>query len=187
MPLPKEKLYTSDEFINLFPEQSVSELKELIEGEIVEMSAPSILHQKISIEVSSEIRNYIKENKGSCSVFTAPFDVKLDNYNLVMPDISVICDESKLSNGKRCNGSPDWIIEIVSSNWRDDYIKKLDLYQRNGVREYWVIDPNYQKTLVYFFDERPFPSVYTFEMPIPVGIYKNKAVQLSINVAELIK
>ncbi len=186
MPLPKEKLYTSDEFFQMFPEQS-SELKELINGEIIEMSAPSILHQQISIEVSSEIRNYIKKNKGNCNIFTAPFDVKLDDYNVVMPDISVICDKSKLSDGKRCNGSPDWIIEIVSSNWQDDYIKKLDLYQLNGVREYWIIDPKYQKTLVYFFDESHFPSIYTFEIPITVGIYKNNPVQLSITISELLK
>ena len=186
MPIPKEKRYTVDEFFNLFFEESVSERKELIDGVIIELSAPSILHQSISIEISSEIRNYIKKNAGSCRVFAAPFDVKLDEHNLVMPDISVICDGSKLFDGKRCNGSPDWIVEIVSSNWQDDYIKKLDIYQRNGVREYWIIDPKYKKTLVYFFDESHFPNVYTFEMPITVGIYKNNSIQLEINIAELL-
>lgn len=81
--------------------------------------------------------------KGSCRVFSTPFDVKLSGSPLVIaqPDIMVICDSDKL-DGKRCNGVPDFIIEIVSaSNPSDDYIRKAYYYKNAGVREYWIVDP----------------------------------------------
>ena len=79
----------------------------------------------------------------SCRVFSAPFDVKLSDSPLVIvqPDIMVICDSDKL-DGKRCNGAPDFIIEIVSAgNPSDDYIRKAYYYKNAGVREYWIVDP----------------------------------------------
>ena len=74
----------------------------------------------------------------------APFAVFLnaDDKNYVEPDISVICDKSKLTD-KGCNGAPDWIIEIVSSGSRRmDYYTKLFKYRTAGVREYWIVDPD---------------------------------------------
>lgn len=66
-----------------------------------------------------------------------------DIYNLVQPDISVICDRDKLSNGKRCIGAPDWVIEVVSPSTKaQDYIIKRGKYQAAGVREYWIVDPS---------------------------------------------
>jgi len=186
MPLSRKKRYIADDFFEMFPEETIDRNKELIDGEIIEMSAPSILHQSICGEVFAEIRNYIKRNNGNCKPMISPFDVRLDDYNVVMPDISVICDKSKLSDGKRCNGAPDWVIEVASSNRSDDFYRKLALYQEHEVREYWIIDPKYKKTLVYFFDESRFPSIYTFEMSIPVGIYKNNPNKLQINIAELL-
>ena len=72
------------------------------------------------MEISSEIRNYIKSNKGDCVVYPAPFDVILKNddeeainsQSVVQPDISVICDKNKLTDAG-CTGSPDMIVEIV--------------------------------------------------------------------------
>ena len=89
-----------------------------------------------------------KKNKGKCEVYTAPFDVKLSESTVVIPDISVICDSSKLTD-KGCSGAPDWIIEIVSSNAIHDYLLKLNLYQAYGVREYWIVDPKKQSVTVY--------------------------------------
>ena len=118
------------------------------------MASPSVIHQSLSIEISSEIRNYIKSNKGDCKVFTAPFDVVLKNdnenvknsSNVVIPDISVICDKNKLSDGKKCIGSPDMIVEIISpSNASNDYITKLNLYQKYNVKEYWIVSPKERK------------------------------------------
>ena len=84
------------------------------------MGSPSVIHQTLSIEISNAIYNYIKSNNGLCKVLTAPLDVILKNdnekfeesSNVVIPDISVICDKNKL-NDAGCIGSPDMIIEIV--------------------------------------------------------------------------
>ncbi|MDE5947056.1 MAG: Uma2 family endonuclease [Oscillospiraceae bacterium] len=186
MALPKEKKYTAEEFL-AFAETN-SEPMELIDGEIVYLASPSIIHQRIIGSIHFEIMNYIKSNKGDCIPMLSPFDVRLQDDNVVVPDISVICDKSKLSDGKRCNGSPDWIIEVVSSNWKDDYIRKLHLYEENGVREYWIVDPQRRKTVVYFFeDNNNIINIYDFSQSIPVNIYKNNPVQLSINIDELLK
>ena len=185
MPYPKDRKYTAEEFFALIPESN-SEMYELYNGEIVALASPSILHQKISMEISSEIRNYIKSNKGDCEVFAAPFDVKLDDDTVVIPDISVICDPSKLSDGKRCNGAPDFIIEIVSSNRSNDFVRKLELYQKYGVREYWIVDPESKRVVVYYFKENNNIKIYTFDQNIPVGIYQKNEIKPEINIAELI-
>ena len=83
--------------------------------------APARIHQHLVMEISSEIRNYIKSNKGDCVVYPAPFDVILksddeeviNSQSVVQPDISVICDKNKLTDAG-CTGSPDMIVEIVS-------------------------------------------------------------------------
>lgn len=87
---------------------------EVFDGVIYDMASPSQAHQTISMELSTLINTYIKEKKSSCRVFTAPFDVKLSDHPLtiVQPDIMVICDKNKL-DGKRCNGAPDFIIELA--------------------------------------------------------------------------
>lgn len=178
-----DKKYTVDEFLK-FTENN-SELFELIDGEIIAMSSPSTIHQTIVTEISAEIRNYIKTNNGKCKSFVAPYDVRLKN-SIVIPDISVICDKSKIDD-KRCNGSPDWIVEVVSSNWKDDYIRKLALYEENGVREYWIVDPEKEKVFVYFFENKNVTGFYDFSQTITVNIYRDNPVQLKINIAELIK
>lgn len=87
---------------------------EVFDGVIYDMASPSQAHQTISMELSTLINTYIEKKKSSCRVFTAPFDVKLSDHPLtiVQPDIMVICDKNKL-DGKRCNGAPDFIIELA--------------------------------------------------------------------------
>ena len=75
------------------------------------------------------------------------------------------------------------MIEIVSSNATDDYSRKLDLYKRSGVREYWIIDPGSERVVVYIFSPQYELNIYTFDMPIPVGIYGG---EVSIRVDEMI-
>ena len=112
----------------------------------------------------------------------SPFDVLLDDNNVVQPDVMVICDRDKM-DGKRCNGAPDFVVEITSSNYAHDYIDKLALYRKSGVREYWIVDPQYERIMVYFFDTSDFPNIYTFDTPVPVGIYDGK---LSICIKDLL-
>ena len=93
----------------------------------------------------------------------------------------VVSDKDKL-DGKRCNGAPDFIIEIVSpSNPMDDYICKLYYYKKYGVREYWIIDPKRKTVTVYFFEANVLSVLYTFDSTIKVNIYDD----LYINFQEI--
>ena len=126
---------------------SDNERWEIIEGVPYNMSpAPSRKHQDVLRELGIVIANYLKD--ATCTVYFAPFDVRLsksqneeDVTNVVQPDIAVICDESKLDD-RGCNGAPDFIIEIESpSSITHDSIHKFNLYERYGVKEYWIVDP----------------------------------------------
>ncbi|WP_029322834.1 Uma2 family endonuclease [Butyrivibrio sp. AE3004] len=149
MPLPKEiKEYYTEEDYYALPE---GERVELINGVFYDMASPSQLHQEISGHLFRIIGNYIEEKGGKCKVFHAPFDVKLDEKRdtIVQPDISVICDRDKL-DGKRCNGAPDWIIEIVSpSSATHDYVRKYNLYKNAKVKEYWQVNPDSKSVVVH--------------------------------------
>lgn len=127
---------------------------ELIKGYILKMSpAPSMVHQRISNNVSFELNKYF--SKKPCDVFLAPFDVRLPipsatkDTTIVQPDLCIICDESKL-DARGCNGAPDLVVEILSaSNSKHDVHTKFDLYQEAGVKEYWLIEPIDKMLLVY--------------------------------------
>ena len=105
----KEKTYTVDDIYDL----PNGERAELINGKIYFMAPPTRSHQRLVHFFDRTIGNYIKSNGGECEVYPAPFAVFLnqDDHNYVEPDISVICDPSKLDE-KGCHGAPDWVIEI---------------------------------------------------------------------------
>ena len=156
---------------------------ELIHGIIYDMSpAPMTVHQRLSMRLSNLIYNHINFKGGKCEVFTAPFDVKLSEDIVVQPDISVICDKSKITE-RGCDGAPDLVIEIVSNNAAHDYIRKLNIYHEYGVREYWIVDPKRETVSVYIFDEDFAVMQYRFSDSVPVGIYDGK---LTINAAQLL-
>ena len=172
MSLPQEKIYTSEDYWNL-PEGIRAEL---INGHIYNMAPPSRIHQKIMVELCTIINNHIKSKKGTCQVYPAPFAVNLDanDKDWVEPDISVICDPNKLTD-RGCSGAPDWIIEIVSpGNPGHDFIYKLNLYSKFGVREYWIADPRSQRVLVYYLEQKDFcVRTYSFQDKIKVNIYED--------------
>ncbi len=181
MPLSKKQTYTSADYWNL-PE---GRRAELIGGQLYDMAPPSRMHQKLIMELSGTIRNFIKDHNGSCEVYPAPFAVNLDadDKDWVEPDISVICDKNKLTD-RGCSGAPDLIVEVVSpSSRRMDYSTKNTLYSETGVREYWIVDPEKERTTVYHYEEDAAPTIYTFSQAVPVGIFEG----LSINIAELLK
>ena len=170
MSLLEEKVYTIDDIYAL-PE---GERAELIDGHIYYMAPPNRIHQKISMELSARILEYIRSHKGKCEVYAAPFAVYLDNTTdtYVEPDISVICDQDKLDD-QGCKGAPDWIIEIVSpASKRMDYYTKLFKYRTAGVREYWIIDEIKNQIFVYNF-EKGDTEQYTLQDSVKAGIYED--------------
>lgn len=182
MPLLNRQYYTIADIYAL-PE---GKRAELIEGEIFDMAPPSRKHQEIVAFFTKTIGNYIGKNKGNCKVYPAPFAVFLktddnseDYENYVEPDISVICDSSKL-NDKGCKGAPDWIVEIVSSSSRSmDYYLKLSLYQMNGVREYWIVDTERKIVIVYDFENLSPAALYRFDSTIKTHVFRDLEISFS--------
>ena len=176
----EDKIYTYDDYLKF----ADNEIVEIIDGRISAMSpAPSRIHQELIMEISAEIRNYIKSNNGKCKVYPAPFDVVLvsenqnatDSKNIVQPDISVICDKSKLTD-KGCTGSPDMIVEIISPfNPSNDYVRKLNLYEQFKIKEYWIVNPMKKNILVYTLTDNGYnmPDMYTFNDKVKVNIYND--------------
>ena len=152
---------------------------ELIEGKIYYMAPPGWKHQRISGKLYQKIANYIESKNGECEVLAAPFAVFLnkDEINYVEPDISVICDLSRLDE-KGCHGAPDWVIEIVSPGSRPmDYFTKLFQYRTAGVREYWIVDPVKELTVVYRFEKETMEE-FAFGEDVPTGIYEDLLIRV---------
>ena len=170
------KLSTIQDIYNL-PEDVRAEL---IDGKIYSQAAPSREHQEIVAELTTIIRNHIKEKSGNCKAYPAPFAVFLQNDTVyVEPDISVICDNGKLDN-KGCHGAPDWIIEILSPGTaHNDMVRKRKLYEAVGVREYWIVDPKTKTVQVYNYKEETKTSLYGFEK-VKAGIYEDLEIDFSL-------
>ena len=146
---------------------------ELIDGVFYDMAAPSLAHQGAAAELYSRLRDYIVSQKGSCYPLMSPFDVQLDcdDRTMVQPDVAVVCDRSKLKN--RCVlGAPDLVIEILSDfSIKRDCVLKLSKYMEAGVREYWIVDLESRRVLVYESGRKVSLSVYGMDSRIPVGIF----------------
>ncbi len=154
--LDLSKTYTYADYL----QWKFDERIELIKGRIFKMSpAPSSYHQEVSTEITRVLANYLKGK--SCKVYPAPFDVRLikkisDNQEIttvVQPDICVICDRNKIDkNG--CIGAPDIVVEILSpSNNKTELQNKYDVYEENGVQEYWIVSPQQKTFLKYILNQ----------------------------------
>ena len=180
---PQPETITLEQYESLPDEQRV----EVFDGIAYDIASPSQIHQSISMQLSTIINNYILRKKGPCSIFSAQFDVKLSDTPLIMvqPDIMVVCDKDKLDE-KRCNGAPDFIIEIVSpNNPSDDYIRKLYYYKNYGVREYWIVDPRRKIITVNYFESNIVSVQYPFDSTIKVNIYDDLLINFS-DIADLL-
>ena len=135
--------------IPLFCQWPDDERWELIDGVAYNMcAAPRLVHQSVAGDLYGTFREYLKGKP--CRVFIAPVDVFFprvkeqdedDVDTVVQPDVAVVCDPDKLRE-KGIWGAPDLVVEVLSpSTSRKDLREKYDLYQRSGVREYWVVDP----------------------------------------------
>ncbi len=165
---------------------------ELIKGKLFKMSpAPNTRHQKIAKEIVFLLETHIRKSRCGCEGFCAPFDVRLpkDGQNkddeittVVQPDICVICDPSKLDE-RGCVGAPEFIVEILNpGKCQREFVTNFNVYEKAGVSEYWVIDPDHQHILSYilndagsFVPQRP----YTTGMTIKSVVLSGFSVKLS--------
>jgi Uma2 family endonuclease len=135
---------------------------ELLEGLPILMSpASNADHQNLAGAIYSEIRAILKKKESGCRVFIAPFDVVLpeinqnaeDSVNVVQPDVLVVCDSSKITS-KNCTGAPDLVVEILSpSTAVNDQKFKYNLYEKHGVKEYWIVSPIDRYMICYHLNE----------------------------------
>ena len=121
---------------------------ELIDGIVYMMSAPNIWHQRMVRRLIAKLDNILEG--GPCEPLVSPVDVRLfpkrdDSDDVVVqPDVVVVCDDSKLSDDVACNGAPDVVFEVMSdSSALYDLNVKKALYEKAGVKEYWIIAKGY--------------------------------------------
>ncbi len=170
MPLPANRVYTADDYWNL-PDGVRAEL---IDGELYDMAPPSPTHQLLVTGLATDFTIYVRQHDGTCKVMASPVAVNLDanDTTWVEPDVVVVCDPRKISD-RGVEGAPDLVVEVTSpSNSGMDYVTKLVRYKQAGVREYWIVDPGSQRTIVYGFDGNDVVlNVYPFSEPVPSGIF----------------
>lgn len=161
---------------------------ELIDGVIDEMAAPSMDHQDIVGVLYDQLISCAMRQRDGCHPYLSPLDVQLDGdeQTMIQPDVMVCCDPKKAVGG-RIVGAPDFVAEVISpsSRQRDRHLK-LSKDKSAGVREYWLIDPDRRKVLVYLFSEEEDDDValYSFDHSIPVGISDGKC---EVCLAELLQ
>jgi Uma2 family endonuclease len=171
-----------------------SERVELIKGKIFKMSpAPNVNHQRISMRLIKPFLYYLDQSKGTCQLFHAPFDVRLldskkskksnqEIYTVVQPDLCVICDKTKLDE-KGCVGAPDLVIEILSlGNSKKEMKTKYELYEENGVKEYWIVFP--YENLVHQFalnekNKYELVKIYTDEDTLTTPLFPELKIELN--------
>ena len=156
-----------------FPEQS-----ELIKGKLWLRPAPRRMHQEVSADIHSLLRNYLRGKK--CRAYAAPFDVRLIKggpqhdaqiRTVVQPDICVVCDLAKLDE-KGCLGPPDMVVEIMSpGSVGHDTRAKFALYEENGVNEYWLVTPGEKSVTVFVLDNGQYEQLGEYFRPGPIPVH----------------
>ena len=143
------KIYYTFKDLQKLPEWPEGPLIELIAGELYLVPSPIPLHQDITRNLIIKLSNYLSK-KAIGKIYNAPIDVKLSNEDVVIPDLIFISNENKtIIKEKFIEGTPDLVIEILSSNKTRDLIEKFELYQKYKVKEYWVINPQ-EKSITIF-------------------------------------
>jgi Uma2 family endonuclease len=200
--LDLNKVYSYADYVSWVFDERV----ELIKGKIMKMSpAPSRRHQGISSQLQGLLWLFLQEKK--CGLYSAPFDVRLPisedlkvskKYKknakklpdgkimtVVQPDLTVVCDPDKLDD-RGCIGAPDLVVEILSpSNKPIELSDKFEIYQEAGIKEYWMVYPDYEYVINYrlskgiYIGSRP----YTVSETITSKVLKG----LEIKVADIFK
>lgn len=185
MPLPHEdRKYSYADYLT-WPED---ERWEISDGIAYMQAAPSPIHQEILVGLLVQLHHYFSGDL--CKVYPAPFCVRLikddekkseDIKNVVEPDITIVCDKSKIDE-TGCNGAPDMIIEIISpSSIKMDRFIKFNSYEKAGVKEYWIVEPGGKLVSVFVLqDDQRYgrPETYTEADKIKVSILPDLIIDL---------
>ena len=183
--LALERRYTFRDILEMTDE---SERVELIDGEMYQMGAPRTAHQRIVAEMTGQFYAFLKGKP--CEIFPGPFAVRplegkdddlFRSDTVVEPDLTLVCDPGQLDE-YGCKGAPRLIVEILSPTTRGhDRVRKYILYERAGVPEYWIIDPETKTIAVHLMEDGRYysPLVYTAGMAVPVGVLDGFSIDTS--------
>ncbi len=185
MPLPQDAVYTYADLLRI-PENEGR--YELYDGKVVALASPSTTHQAISLRLASQLHAFLEGKP--CQAFAAPLDVRLfeqsgdapeDVKYVVQPDLMVVCSKDQIDeNG--IHGAPALTIEILSDSTKQaDKIFKFNLYQRAGVKEYWIVDPDRQTVQVFNLEDGAYhaPEVFTAKADIDVTVLPGCKIELA--------
>jgi Uma2 family endonuclease len=145
---------TAMEIFNMLPKGT---LCEVIDNILYMLPSPTFFHQELLTNLATDLNHYIKSNKLG-RVIVAPCDVYLDNeQNVVQPDILFVKSNSSISLQKKgIIGAPDLVFESLSTNKVHDQKRKLEVYQRNSVPKYIIIDPETKEVWHYLLHEQEY-------------------------------
>ena len=184
MPLQQaNKKYTYADYLT-WPE---NERWEIIDGVPYMQAAPTWQHQALSRELLTQFSNYLKDKP--CQVFASPFDLRLPETNeqdeettfVVQPDIVVVCNQEGLK-GTGYYGTPSLVIEISSpSTARSDKVWKFNRYEKAGIKEYWIVEPDGKFISVFtLMPNNRFgrPETYTETDTVKISVFPDLTVDL---------
>lgn len=172
-----EKKYSYQDLLEMDDENHY----EIVNGELYLMSSPKVIHQLLVGELYRQIANYLQGKK--CKVFVAPLDVCFSKetdfrkiWDVVEPDIIIVCDQKKIEK-RRIMGAPEVVMEVLSpgSKAHDRFIK-FNLYQKEGIQEYWMIDPEERAIFPYRLNEKgiyTLAKVYSLEESVKIEQLEN--------------
>jgi Uma2 family endonuclease len=168
--LPTTRL-TYDELLALQDRPEYDGLRlELIEGELFVSAAPNVFHQRVLVNTTVTLDPYVR-SRDLGVVLVAPTEIRLAVDTAVQPDIIFISRERMhIIRSRNIEGAPDLVIEILSpSNRRVDLTRKKAVYERLGVPEYWIVDPESFAVSIFALVDGRFVSV-----PIEDGIARSR-------------
>lgn len=164
--LTKGPKVSYEEFMEIYEKSDLR--MEYINGEIIVLGSPSIHHQEISGELYVLLRSHLQGSH--CKVFYSPFDVHFYKKNIqepdvCQPDLLIACDLGDNVHDGRYMGTPTLVIEILSpSTRRRDLLDKLNTYTLSGVKEYWIVDPEKHRIMVYCFEDNDILDFATYQI-----------------------
>jgi Uma2 family endonuclease len=141
---------TYDDLVAMFPDEDNVQ-RELIDGELFVTPSPSRRHQRLVLRMSLSLGYHLEAHPEQGELFVAPFDTVMTPFDVVEPDLLVVlADQSGILREENVQGAPGLVIEVLSPSTRKrDQTLKRQLFDREGVREYWMIDPDRNQILVH--------------------------------------
>jgi Uma2 family endonuclease len=177
--LPESKLYTYADYLEWPDDKRI----EIIYGVAHMQATPTPRHQEILMELGRQFANYLASTK-NCKIYPSPFTVRIANDLIFEPDLTIICDKSKVDN-RGCTGAPDMIIEILSpSSIKHDRYTKFREYEKAGVKEYWIVEPEGKIVSVFILDDKGKYNNFNVygddDEGINVGLFRDLEIDLGL-------